>query len=72
MNEAGESPYETATYVSDYQYGSILFNREFAYITTFEYRLPIDKTFIMLTTRIGDKTEDNNNNIQNSLQSFLL
>ena len=37
---------EIATYISDFHYGSILFNWEFAYITTFEHRWPIDKTFV--------------------------
>lgn len=36
-------PCEIATYISNFQYGSILFNREFAYVTTFEYRQPIDE-----------------------------
>ena len=38
---------EIAIYSSDFHYGSILFNREFAYITTSDYRRPIDnKTFV--------------------------
>ena len=38
---------EIAIYSSDFHYGSILFHREFAYITTSDYRRPIDnKTFI--------------------------
>ena len=46
LNERGwQIPCEIATYVSDFHYGSVLFNREFAYITTFEYGRPIDKTF---------------------------
>ena len=68
LNERGwQIPCEIATYVSNFDYGSVLFNQEFVYITTFEYRRPIDETFIMLTMRIVDQTEDNNDNIQNSL-----
>ena len=39
-------PCDIATYVSDFHYGSILFNQQYAYITTFEYRrLTDNKTF---------------------------
>ena len=68
LNERGwQIPCEIATYVSNFDYRSVLFNQEFVYITAFEYRRPIDETFIMLTMRIVDQTEDNNDNIQNSL-----
>ena len=46
LNEQGwQIPCEIATYVSDFHYGSVLFNREFTYITTFEYRQSIDEAF---------------------------
>ena len=46
LNKQGwQIPCEIATYVSNFHYGSVFFNREFAYITTFEYRRPVEKTF---------------------------
>ena len=46
LNERGwQITCEITTYVSDFHYGSVLFNWEFSYITTFEYRRPIDETF---------------------------
>ena len=47
LNERGwQITCENATYVSDFDaFGSVLFNRKFAYITTFKYRRLIDETF---------------------------
>ena len=39
LNERGwKVPCEITTYISDFHYGSILFNRDFAYVTCFEFR----------------------------------
>lgn len=44
LNERGWwIPCKISTYISHFHYGSILFNRQFAYITTFEYRRSIDE-----------------------------
>ena len=34
------------THISDFNYGSILFNSEFMYTTCFEFRRSTDKTFL--------------------------
>ena len=47
LNKRGwQIPCEIATYVSHFHYGSVFFNREFAYVTTFEYRRPIYETLL--------------------------
>ena len=34
------------THILDFHYGSILFNRDFVYVTCFELRRPTDETMI--------------------------
>ena len=37
---------EIMTYISDFHYGSILFNRNFAQTSCLEFRRPTDKAFV--------------------------
>ena len=46
--------------ISTYIYGSVLFNQEFAYITTFEYRRPIAKTFAHFSNYKNRRQTDDN------------
>ena len=39
-------PCEIATYISNFNYGGILFNREFANTTCFEFKRQTDETFV--------------------------
>ena len=39
-------PCEIVTYLSDFSYGSILFDRDYKYVTCFEFRRPSDETFV--------------------------
>lgn len=39
-------PCKITTYISDFHYGSIPFNRNFVYTTCFEFRRPTDTTLI--------------------------
>ena len=49
LNKRGwQVPCEIATYISDFNYGSILFNCEFAYTTCFKFKQTdkTDETFV--------------------------
>ena len=47
LSERGwQVPCKITTYISDFYYGSILFMRNFAYTTCFEFRRPTDMTIL--------------------------
>ena len=72
LNERGwQTPCEIATYVSDFHNRSILFNQEFAYITTFEYRRLIDKTFGCCNLVNYENRWRRYDNIQNSFTNYI-
>ena len=47
LSEQGwKVPCEIAMYISDFNYGGILFNREFTYTTCLEFKQQTDETFV--------------------------
>ena len=73
LNKQGwRIPCEIAAYVSNFHYGSVFFNREFAYITTFEYRRPIEKTFACCDLFNYENKWRPYENIQNSFTNYII
>ena len=69
LNEWGwRIPYEIATYRSIFQPGSVLFDRDFAYVTIFEFRRPVNVDEVFFDWM--NLTQDTENNGSSSSGSI--